>query len=233
MWEPATVQNSSSLLEFASMNAKDANSICNQGTQAASTPDVLNIFDTTKSRSPKTDCSLGYDRMIMEDKNNGVTASRWHSLYYQRLASQPNANDEVVTVGPLDRVRMAHELGHALGLDREFQRHERNQLITFNCQNLGDYKDGKKIIDSKDTSECYRAGDMIEQACINKDIADRYGFSASQYVIEGQGFIGQLQHSVKFDYDSIMMYDSYAGSAPVMASGFPKGAVMVGKGQKG
>lgn len=137
---------------------------------------------------------------------------------------------------------MKHSLtcvGHALGLDHEFQRQDKDQYIKFNCQNLNDYQavspslhtassflltelQIKNVIGKKDTSKGYKAGDTMK----------RLGFhGAIQYLKEKEGHIGQLQRSYKFDYASIMMYGSYDGSALASAADFPKGAVLEGIGK--
>ncbi|KAK4499440.1 hypothetical protein PRZ48_009954 [Zasmidium cellare] len=104
---------------------------------------------------------------------------------------------------PNDVVTMAHELGHAIGLEHEHARPDAAESIWFYCENLYDYDDVKARIQPPDT---------IDAACKSRSIARKYGFSAWAYLpSEDHGMIGQNAWSKKFDRDSIMIYGSYDG----------------------
>ncbi|OQO04361.1 hypothetical protein B0A48_10972 [Cryoendolithus antarcticus] len=117
---------------------------------------------------------------------------------------------------------MTHELGHVMGLNHEHQRPDRDTYLTFHCENLDGYT--KAMADVKIDEHALFDDDMKDDARMRVVCAD--DAAAGVYLPSALSFLRPqdvrskpqrrkwkaYQNSQKFDYDSIMIYDSFSGS---------------------
>lgn len=125
---------------------------------------------------------------------------------------------DLTNVGMLEvTANFAHELGHAWGLLHEHQDPSYwampystsgvSNRWTFNCQNLKDYN----AVAARLTP------DKLEEACRNRNVAEKEKFSASQYLpILGRG---RGEGGGTPDLESIMIYPSGAGATGAASPG--------------
>jgi hypothetical protein len=179
-------------------------------------PDALVIFDATKdndkawSRGP--DCptdsaTTGY--------KYGTDERGRHRLDFCHLDPQDVKGTSAKAV-----VGMMHELGHAIGLQHEHQRDDRHLYLNYKCEVLFGYKEAQHlvVIDEKALfPDDYDNEKRMLLACNDDDIA-------SDYLPAAQPFVKGMDHrletelfkwkyykfSAPFDYDSIMIYNSYS-----------------------
>jgi hypothetical protein len=97
--------------------------------------------------------------------------------------------------------------GHIFGLMHEHQRPDRDNYVQFNCINVIGY--GQAI------QRASQDGFTRDQLCGNLNVANHYGFAASQYIKWTNENLGV---STGFDYNSIMNYPSWVASNPDLIS---------------
>ncbi|KAF7198302.1 hypothetical protein HII31_00041 [Pseudocercospora fuligena] len=152
-------------------------------------PDALRVFDITGK-----DEYRGAGGVTTRGYRWDLTTAGRHYLKFRRTDER------------LDVLIMAHEIGHAIGFDHEQSRPDASQYLDFRCGNLLDYEETKRKIEEANN------GDTIEDACKDRYIARKYGFSAEHFLPEVTRALGSAQWSKDFDDESIMLYGSYDGS---------------------
>ncbi|KAF2430848.1 hypothetical protein EJ08DRAFT_714215 [Tothia fuscella] len=161
------------------------------------TGDYLHVTLTDKRRAQ---CSIGYQA--------GSTREKPKQTMEFDMDPRWGTGDAVAN--------LAHELGHAFGLYHEHQRWgawhpdfiggRPYPLLKFHCENLAHFDSKKdKVTDAK----CKNRNDAIE--------AER--FSALDFLPLEAGTSNK--QSTKFDWDSTMMYSSYAGAKVVNGRRYP------------
>ncbi|CAJ2510419.1 Uu.00g051220.m01.CDS01 [Anthostomella pinea] len=101
-------------------------------------------------------------------------------------------------------VNFAHELGHVFGLlHTHQQRRAWPSLLNLNCQNLGDYDRLKE------------RGVDVDKICedLDQQAAEANKFWA-EHILPDSNVQNDVIEDDKFDWDSIMLYDSYAFAKP-------------------
>ncbi|CAN9193277.1 unnamed protein product [Alternaria alternata] len=142
---------------------------------------------------------------------------------------------DLATVGQEDVVaNMAHELGHIWGLHHGHQIPDHWEVSDedifdswninggkealfatskFNCENLKDHHTVKekvqKSVDAAVGAERDGLEDEHTRLCISRDVAQKYGFSASEWLPMVN--TARMVIDEDFDRDSIMLYPSRAG----------------------
>lgn len=161
--------------------------------------DALQISDVTND--PAFVGKAGSTTQGYTDSSIDDTAGR-HFLKFRRIYTEPGrAADET------DVLLFAHQIGHAICLEHEHARPDRDQYIEFRCENLIDYDDVVKKIAEAGSDH------TIAKACSDRDVALKYGFSAWAYLPGHLNILGGNVWSQRFDEDSIMIYNSYDGGA--------------------
>ena len=177
-------------------------------------PDALVIFDATKDNDqawnygpdcPTDSATTGYDYRS-QDRGR-------HRLEFCHLDPQ-----DVKGTAALAVQAMMHELGHAIGLQHEHQRDDREMYVTFKCEKLEGYEEAQQKVHIDERAyfdDDLSDEDRMRTTC-NDDVV------ASDYLPAALGFIrGKLhrletekwksyKNSQPFDYDSIMIYNSHA-----------------------
>lgn len=162
--------------------------------------------------------------LMIQLNNNGYVRTSLGKTLPNAVAGQP---------GPLmtiDRAALnaagwikeesaiAHEIGHAWGLEHEHQRPDlwssegyvggearRGQdQIRFNCQNLRRYQDLANSHSAADTTAICRSAQLSQRA----------GFVGMSYLPVLSTSLRGYRHSTAVDFKSIMMYPGQAGALP-------------------
>ena len=181
-------------------------------------PDALVITDMTKDNNqawnhgpecPTDSASTGYDY-------SSKTSGR-HRLDFCHLDPQDITGTEARAVQA-----MMHELGHAIGLQHEHQRDDRETFIKFHCDKLEGYEDAKHKAEI-DESAYFEDDDDLDTrmllTCDDDEIASDYLPAAVAFIPGKQHRLSDekpkwkgYKYSQLFDYDSIMMYNSHANT---------------------
>ncbi|KAK5721110.1 hypothetical protein LTR15_007074 [Elasticomyces elasticus] len=227
-WEPATSQ---SALRFV------PDPYCNgilecECSETNSRPDTLRIYKADQGASSSARVGYQYNpkraftqvlRINMDNYNFADPASRAKIIF-----------------------EATHELGHVVGLGHEHQRPDRDNDIIFQCYNLDGYMEARaKVLwairypDSAEMKipECPRVEQidacMTNVVCMDLEYAEHFFPHAAQYV-HGDSYWEHLTWETKgdhADFRSIMIYSSYRASK--FNTGFPGGAVLIGKDSNG
>lgn len=182
-------------------------------TDAGVHPDALVISDATKDNDeawnhgpdcPTDSSSTGYDYR-----------SKKHRLDFCHLDPQDVKGTETRAVQA-----MMHELGHAIGLQHEHQRNDREDFVTFHCDKLDGWNEAKQKAEI-DERAYFEDDQSIDErmllTCNDDEIASDYFPAAVAFIrgkehrleTEKQKWKG-YKYSELFDYDSIMIYNSHA-----------------------
>jgi hypothetical protein len=180
--------------------------------------DALVISDLTKDNDkawnygpdcPTDSASTGYDYGSQERGR--------HRLDFCHLDPQDIKGTSAKAV-----VSMMHELGHAIGLQHENQRDDRDKYLKFKCEVLFGYKEAQHLTDIDERGHFDDDQDAEERMLLAYEDDD----VASDYLPASLPFIRGMNHRLEtqlpkwkpkaisfsklFDYDSIMMYNSHA-----------------------
>ncbi|KAF1959726.1 hypothetical protein CC80DRAFT_489827 [Byssothecium circinans] len=110
----------------------------------------------------------------------------------------------------------AHELGHVFGLLHEHQRPDRDDYVTFSCDNMYGFDDAWKRAEGKFTKADFCSKSMVGRP---------FGFQADEFSKDDSdstvtaGISGPV-----YDFDSIMHYTSDIFSDPAKTEAHPKDA---------
>jgi hypothetical protein len=171
--------------------------------------DALVISDLTKDNDkawnygpdcPTDSASTGYDYGSQERGR--------HRLDFCHLDPQDIKGTSAKAV-----VSMMHELGHAIGLQHEHQRDDRDKYLKFKCEVLFGYKEAQHLTDIDERGHFDDDQDAEERmllACEDDDVASIQGMNHRLETQLPRWKAKAISFSKLFDYDSIMMYNSHA-----------------------
>ncbi len=164
-------------------------------------------------------CTAGIDVLLIRVNHDREFAAT--TGYFPRDNNDPTgpyltldparaAEDKRTGVGD-----MAHEIGHAWGLEHEHQRPDfwafepyrgrGEQLIEFNCNNLGDYDEMVRVHGQQHTDDVLCTS-QIAASEADTETPGKLGFSADQIlpILDRESELPPL--GTEIDWDSIMMY---------------------------
>ncbi|KAF7568266.1 Astacin domain containing protein [Pyrenophora tritici-repentis] len=106
--------------------------------------------------------------------------------------------------------RVAHEIGHVLGLLHEHARFDRDDFITYQCTNLKGYSQAVNAA----TDAGFELAYAILRLCSEKDFALQFDFIGAEYTKNDaySNFDTGIFDEGDFDLGSIMMYPSSANT---------------------
>lgn len=182
-----------------------------------------------------TECLNNRPNVLLIDYNPPKTAGG--KSMYSTTPAKPNSQNPTMTltddasIGMLDVTsNVAHEIGHAWGLNHEHQNPyfwpqqyggesgTTFSAINWRCTNLVDYEDALEKVNKKIAADPMGMGEITmgkhrEQICIKRDIAGLYGFSAFDYLplTRMDSFKAGTTVSDDIDWDSLMLYPTGAG----------------------
>ncbi|GAB1739713.1 hypothetical protein NU219Hw_g4655t2 [Hortaea werneckii] len=149
----------------------------------------------------KSSCSLGWDYSKDE---------RWrHQLSFGHMPAE-TANDDVAIA--VAAMTMAHELGHAIGLEHEHQRPDARTYLDMNYRNFKQYGDCARDLQEYPEDPNFGIGWGVNLPYLQKmDMITRNERLARRYFPEMRPFTlleDDLPATYKFDERSIMIYSS-------------------------
>jgi hypothetical protein len=115
---------------------------------------------------------------------------------------------------------MMHELGHAIGLQHEHARNDRNDFLDSRCENLESYEEAKRLVQLDERAHFEdedELEDRLRLACAEDDITSDYLPAVVAFVRAKDHRLATEKRKWKyykrsgpFDFDSIMIYNSFA-----------------------